>query len=119
MSPIAESGVAIPSIELAMSCWPDSETGRTSMSSSMTRSRRLSSVRTRPKIETSTIVSGKSEKSTWKEIEAAYCGSRSRKRSSIARGRALAMPDEDVERTAQEARQPAAVSDRPGLAHGC
>ena len=93
MSPIAERGVAIPSIEFATSCSPDSLTGSTSTSSSMTRCRSWSSVSTRPKIETRTIVSGKSEKRTWNEIDAAYWGRRSRKRSSTARGRAFATPE--------------------------
>ena len=90
--PSAESGVAMPSIDSATFVWPDSDTGRMSTSSSMTRCRSSSSCRTRPKIETRKIVSGKREKSTRYAIEAAYCVQRSRKRSSTARGRAVATP---------------------------
>ena len=60
------------------------DTGRTSRSSSMTSCRSSSSWRTSPKMETSRIVSGKSEKRTRNAIAAAYCGQRSRKRSWIA-----------------------------------
>ena len=86
-SPSADSGEAICSIELRTSCSPAVETGRTSRSSSITVVRSSSFWRTRPKIETSRIVSGKSEKSTLKPIAAAYCGQRSRKRSSNAYAR--------------------------------
>jgi hypothetical protein len=91
-SPIAERGDAICSIVLSTSSWPDSETGRTSSSSVITLALSSSSCRTRPKIETSRMVSGKSEKRTRKAIAAAYCGQRSLKRSSSARGNARASP---------------------------
>src|SRR5262245_6195289 len=62
------------------------------MSSFVTRCRSSSSWSTSPKIDTSTIVSGKSENRTRYAIEAAYCGQRSRKRSSTARGSAFTTP---------------------------
>ncbi len=64
MRPIAESGVAIWSIDCWMLPCPDCETGRRSVSSLMTCWRSSSSWSTSPKTDTSAIASGKSEKST-------------------------------------------------------
>ena len=64
MKPIAESGVAMPSIDCVTFVCPDSETGRMSTISSITSCRSSSSWSTSPKTETSAMVSGKSEKST-------------------------------------------------------
>jgi hypothetical protein len=91
-SPIAERGVAICSIDVSMFPCPDSDTGRRSTISSVTRCRSSSSWSTSPKIETSAIVSGNSEKRTRYAIAAAYCVQRSANMSSTARGRARKMP---------------------------
>jgi hypothetical protein len=90
--PIAENGEARLSIDCRISSSPSADTGSTPSSSSMTLLRRSSSWRTSPKMETSRIVSGKSEKSTRNEIAAAYCGQRSRNMSSTARGSARTNP---------------------------
>ena len=64
MKPIAESGLAIPSIDCETSVCPDSETGRMSTISSITSARSSSSCSTSPKTATRAMVSGKSENST-------------------------------------------------------
>ena len=61
-SPMAESGVAICSIDFLM---PSAENGSTSSSSLITRLRSSSSWRTSPNTETRRIVSGTIEKRTW------------------------------------------------------